>query len=138
MLIRGKALAKAREALKALEELPATRNAAMEGGLTKYWTRKPCRKGHTAARFTATGKCAECKREEYRRYYAAGKRKDHARLRKRWAGEQPDRLRVYRLRDKVNYLRARLVAVQLELAVAEQRAVESAKGRSETGPPEDL
>ncbi len=110
--------------------MPATRHAAMERGSSKYWTRKPCRKGHTAARFTATGKCAECKREEYRRYYAAGKRKDQAR-RKRWAREHPDRLRVYRLRDKVNYLGARLIAVRLELAVAEQRAVESATGPSD-------
>lgn len=51
-----------------------TRRAAVEAGLKRYYTGKPCSKGHDAQRFTSTGACIKC---------AAGYSKDYVgRLRK--------------------------------------------------------
>jgi hypothetical protein len=35
---------------------------AIEEGLDRYFTDKPCRHGHVAERYTANGQCVECGR----------------------------------------------------------------------------
>jgi hypothetical protein len=40
--------------------LPNDRHTAIHSGSTKYFTGRPCRKGHTVYRYTASGICAEC------------------------------------------------------------------------------
>lgn len=37
-----------------------TRRQAAEAGRTKYYTGRPCAKGHDAQRFTSTGTCVKC------------------------------------------------------------------------------
>lgn len=41
-------------------EMPTSRSAAIAEKSTKYFTGKPCRKGHTTYRYTASATCAEC------------------------------------------------------------------------------
>lgn len=40
-----------------------TRKEALERNLTRYYTGKPCKNGHTAERDTGRGSCIECKKE---------------------------------------------------------------------------
>ena len=37
-----------------------TRKEAMQTGMKKYWTGKPCRNGHLTLRYTNTGVCIDC------------------------------------------------------------------------------
>jgi hypothetical protein len=44
---------------------PRTRKDARQEGATKYYTGKPCKRGHISARNTASGDCLECVKEKY-------------------------------------------------------------------------
>lgn len=44
------------------------RKEAVTLGLSKYWTGKPCKKGHMSPRYTASGACIACI-EGYRNKY---------------------------------------------------------------------
>ena len=37
-----------------------TRQQAIARGLTKYFTGKPCKRGHLSERYTLTSNCAQC------------------------------------------------------------------------------
>lgn len=50
-----------------------TRAEARDLGLAKYWTGKPCAKGHEALRLTASGACIACV-AGYRRSYSKAAR----------------------------------------------------------------
>lgn len=39
-----------------------TRRAAADAGMVRYWTGKPCRRGHRAWRYVTTGSCIACTR----------------------------------------------------------------------------
>lgn len=41
-----------------------SRKEAKRLGLTTYWTGRPCKRGHIAARYTGSGSCVECKRQD--------------------------------------------------------------------------
>lgn len=43
-----------------ITDMPTSRSAAIAEKSTKYFTGKPCRKGHTTYRYTASAICAEC------------------------------------------------------------------------------
>jgi hypothetical protein len=60
----------------AQENLPSTRRLAQERGSTRYFTGKPCHKGHIAPRFTASGTCLVCGAEAQRALWTAGHRPD--------------------------------------------------------------
>lgn len=45
-----------------------TRRAAAEAGETKYWTGRPCSKGHESPRYTSTGICCKCNVEATKAY----------------------------------------------------------------------
>ena len=45
-----------------------TRPAAHAKGLQKYFTGEPCKNGHLAYRYTATGICSACRRMYQQRY----------------------------------------------------------------------
>lgn len=53
-------LRKANEAAPKPEPLPRTAREAKRLGLMFYYTGKPCRRGHTAARRTINSGCVEC------------------------------------------------------------------------------
>lgn len=44
-----------------------SREAAKQAGHTFFYTGKPCKRGHTAARYTSSPLCAECVKENYER-----------------------------------------------------------------------
>lgn len=47
-------------ALLGAERLPVTRAEALSSGSKRYFTGKPCHRGHIAARFTSNCKCVTC------------------------------------------------------------------------------
>lgn len=46
-----------------------TRQQAAQKGLHRYYTGKPCRNGHDAERYTSTGSCVVCSRENVNAYH---------------------------------------------------------------------
>lgn len=50
-----------------------TRLQASEQGLARYFTGKPCRRGHVAQRVTQTRKCVACEREAVYAHYGQGR-----------------------------------------------------------------
>lgn len=52
-----------------------TRAQAIERGLTRYFTGKPCKHGHVSARQVSCWQCIECDREKKSRDYATNPRK---------------------------------------------------------------
>ncbi len=47
-----------------------TRSAAIEAGVNRYYTGKPCKRGHLAERVTSTSTCIICKQEQERNAYS--------------------------------------------------------------------
>lgn len=45
-----------------LNDLPASRDEAIDEGEIFYYTGLPCRHGHMAKRYTSSGQCLECQR----------------------------------------------------------------------------
>lgn len=50
-----------------LEAMPRSFSEARSLGVRKYYTGRPCLRGHVADRLTSTQQCCECDRERYRR-----------------------------------------------------------------------
>ena len=48
-------------------DMPTTRAAAIATKNTKYFTGKPCRKGHTTYRYTASAICADCAHARFKK-----------------------------------------------------------------------
>lgn len=72
-----------------------TRKEAKEIGLTKYFTGKPCLRGHIAERYVGCGKCTDCQaiylqkyREKNRELYLSRLREYHQRNRGRVLARQ--------------------------------------------------
>lgn len=79
----------------------------MKLGLTTYFTGKPCRRGHVAARRTVNSSCITCERQDRVRRYAANPEREKAqqavyrsknreplkRAWARWRAENPERQR---------------------------------------------
>jgi hypothetical protein len=59
-----------------------TRKEANAAGLTRYFTGKPCKRGHVVERRVDTGDCAECVNQRSRRWRAANLDAELARSRK--------------------------------------------------------
>ena len=53
------------------DEPVMTRREAFDAGLKKYWTGKPCNRGHVALRNVRTGACCDCLR-----FYADARQDD--------------------------------------------------------------
>ena len=69
-----------------------TRKEAMAQGLKRYFTGKPCSKGHIAERYVHSI-CVECQRAQSRAYYAANPEKINAQARA-WAGTNREKVRM--------------------------------------------
>ncbi len=50
-----------------IAHLPPTRDLARTAGANFYFTGQPCRRGHSAPRYTSTTQCVDCQFEHYRR-----------------------------------------------------------------------
>jgi hypothetical protein len=59
-----------------------TRKQAREKGLKRYFTGKPCKRGHVVERRVDTGDCAECVNQRSRKWRAANLSAELARSRK--------------------------------------------------------
>lgn len=57
-----------------------TRRAAAEAGLKRYYTGKPCSKGHNSQRFTSTGACVKCAAGYSKTYVGNLRKESNARL----------------------------------------------------------
>lgn len=69
------------------EGLLRNRIAAKNAGDTKYFTNKPCHKGHITYRYVASGMCAMCASGNAKKNWAVGKRQNSAgrsAVNKRW------------------------------------------------------
>ena len=107
-----------------LENLPVdirkkiiTREEAIAKGLNRYFTGKPCQKGHLSERDTSGHQCITCKNENQRRRRSTpeGKDKQREEAKKRWANteqrakqikaykdwkeQNPERVKVLKRRD---------------------------------------
>ncbi len=56
-------------------ELPSTRADAKAQGQTRYFSGKPCARGHVAPRYASTGQCTACQLVNYRNATGYGERK---------------------------------------------------------------
>lgn len=59
-----------------ITELPSSRAEARSQGIKRYYTGKPCPKGHMTYRYTAGGGCAECQAVRMKEKYEGGWRQD--------------------------------------------------------------
>lgn len=57
-----------------------TRRKAAEAGLKRYYTGKPCSKGHDSPRFTSTGACIKCAAGYAKSYADRLKKETNARI----------------------------------------------------------
>lgn len=74
-------------------EWPKTRKEARAIGALKYFTGKPCKRGHVATRLSSCGVCEVCGREAAKEYSARNyeRRKGYY---KEWCGKNPGKLSV--------------------------------------------
>ena len=56
------------EAARPTTEMCTTRAAAKKAGQTKYFTGRPCHKGHVTHRYTASGTCALCAHARFKEF----------------------------------------------------------------------
>ena len=81
-----------------LMDLPKTRAEALERGLKRYFTGKPCKRGHVAERLVSIGDCIECARNRYE----ADSEKVKERSRK-WHQANPEKVRKFKRKyDEAN------------------------------------
>lgn len=83
--------------------LPRTRAEALALGVTKYFTGKPCLRGHVEKRYTNDGICLECGKQrdatpERKECHTTPERKERRRLR----DATPERKEYFRQRDLSN------------------------------------
>lgn len=83
--------------------LPTTRAEAAAKHLTRYYTGKPCQKGHLSHRYTKSGSCAKCRSDAGAALWKAGLRpKPEARKTgdKNWNASQKARDAKQRWKEK--------------------------------------
>lgn len=72
-----------------------TRKEAMQRGLLRYFTGKPCPHGHVAERFVSSYGCVECTKEHSKRYYHENPLKYNA-ITQEWRSKNQEHLKQYR------------------------------------------
>lgn len=75
--------------------IPADQKTAIELGSSRYFTGKPCRKGHISSRRTSNGKCISCASAWQKQKmlsdesYATSQKEIHCRLKREWRKKNP-------------------------------------------------
>lgn len=59
-------------------DVPRSRSAAIQAGVTRYINGRPCPNGHNAARYTLSGYCVLCQRDATRANKAAARARSAA------------------------------------------------------------
>lgn len=62
---------------EAITSLPSQRLEARMLGMTKYYTGKPCHKGHVTYRYVSSGMCAKCSSDRAKMLWNAGVRQEY-------------------------------------------------------------
>lgn len=57
-----------------------TRFDAKSLSLPRYYTGKPCKRGHVAERITSNGKCCECHKEDRKEYFSKNREAEIAKM----------------------------------------------------------
>ena len=79
-----------------------SRSSAKWASLKRYFTGKPCKRGHIVERNTLDGSCTECAKEKYKRWAATNI--DRRRVNeKRWRDKNPDYIRAKNKRYKTEH-----------------------------------
>ncbi len=86
-----------------------TRKQAQEKGLRKYFTGRPCKKGHLTLRYVNTGACVACISLHGKKRYQIGEKLNHP-ARPRWL-----RVRAYKADDQklIDYANGLMIAREL-------------------------
>lgn len=80
-------------------QLPTSKWQAREVGSLLYMTGRPCKRGHLSTRFTASGVCRDCGKENSKAYYVANTEGECERA-KRWRQANPEKYEAqYKGRD---------------------------------------
>lgn len=86
-----------------MPNFPASRKEAAANGGSKYFTNKPCSRGHISYRYVASGMCAACASEKAKKSWAAGERttsKNRTRSVKQWNDSEKARTAKKQWKDK--------------------------------------
>ena len=75
--------------------MSSERSEAIAAGLTRYFTGKPCPKGHVSDRYTARCVCVECHRLVQAKAYKAKAPQRKKRI-AAWAKQNADKVRGYK------------------------------------------
>ncbi|MEL6236961.1 MAG: hypothetical protein AAFO57_00340 [Pseudomonadota bacterium] len=105
-----------------------SRKEAIARGLKRYFTGKPCKRGHMAERLISTKACAECMRifdlerrtkepDRGSKYYAKNAEVMRAKWR-RWAAKNPDANRANSTKNRAELSRA-YIACKLNIPTAQ-------------------
>lgn len=111
-----------------VDVLPTTRAAARNAGLRRYFTGKPCSRGHVTWRFVQGG-CVDCRREDGR----ARPKPAHAEMSRRWRAENPEAWKASQKRSLARHrdrVRARLAAWREKNVEHERAYRKDNKGKS--------
>jgi hypothetical protein len=74
-----------------------TRQDAREQGLTRYFTGKPCKRGHLSERMTSNGSCWEC---VWLWQQMPNNKARKSKKQKKWRRDNPDKVEEMRKRTK--------------------------------------
>lgn len=80
-----------------MTELPHSRSEALRLGLTRYFTGKPCKRGHVAERLTSCGRCYDCHRVTRHEWFVS----ENGKLSKRLWDKQNIHKRRIRAADRM-------------------------------------
>ena len=83
--------------------LPTSRTEAIANGATKYFTNKPCSRGHVSYRYVASGTCSACASEKAKTAWRLGEipiSKNRDRAVKHWNNSQKAKVAKHRWKHK--------------------------------------
>jgi len=86
-----------------MQSLPSSRSSAIASGASKYFTNKPCFRGHVSYRYVASGICSQCCSEKAKRSWANGERnvsKNRTNTVKRWNDGQKAKIAKQQWKNK--------------------------------------
>jgi hypothetical protein len=104
------------------------RDEAKALGLKRFFTGKPCKRGHIAERYVRSGICSKCARKNFRRWYAENREHVQERVRK-YQKDHPQKVQETRQDRLTKRQAAQRRAELVRLRLANARLTESAKSR---------
>lgn len=72
------------------------KSIALKAGESKYFTGKPCKRGHVALRYTCSGKCVECGALQASQWVLENREGSRA-IKARWSAANPEKVKAARV-----------------------------------------